>query len=82
VEEGKFGERFAAGLVIERFEGEIAVCERPDRTSVDIPRAELPEGAKQGDVLRLRGGRLEVDHEETEKQARKIKDMMDRLWEK
>lgn len=38
-------------LIIDRFEGEYAVCERQDRTMVDIPKAEMPQGAKEGSKI-------------------------------
>jgi len=37
--------------VIDRFEGELAVCEREDRAMVTLPRAELPPGCREGDAL-------------------------------
>ncbi|MCL2078464.1 MAG: DUF3006 domain-containing protein [Oscillospiraceae bacterium] len=39
-------------LIIDRFEGEYAVVEVSGRM-IDIPRSELPSGAKEGDSLQL-----------------------------
>ena len=38
-------------LTIDRLEGDIAVCEQADRTMVNIPLSQLPEGVGEGDVL-------------------------------
>ncbi len=38
-------------LIIDRFEGDYAVCEREDKTMMDIERSKLPEGVKEGSVL-------------------------------
>lgn len=36
---------------VDRFEGELAVCEQEDGRFVQLPRADLPAGVKEGDVL-------------------------------
>jgi hypothetical protein len=43
--------------VIDRIEGEWAVVDRPDGTSFDLPLWMLPEGSREGDVLRVTVGR-------------------------
>jgi hypothetical protein len=48
-------------LVIDRFEGETAVCEKTDRTLVNIPRRQLPSSAREGDVLVRAGEKFYVD---------------------
>jgi len=59
-----------ARLVIDRFEGEMAVCEKADRTLVNIPRRQLPPGAQEGDVLIVEGDNLRVDPVETARRQR------------
>lgn len=61
--------------IIDRFEGDIAVLELPDATFVNMPRVLLPD-AKEGDVVRI-----EIDRQETEARAKRIKGLMDSLWE-
>lgn len=39
------------GYIIDRFEGDFVVLEREDRTTVNILRNQLPESAKEGDVI-------------------------------
>lgn len=52
--------------VIDRFEGEYAVCEDPQGQMRDFARVELPMGAREGDVL-LQGtdGAFIIDAKET-----------------
>ena len=40
-------------VVIDRFEGDFAVCEKDDRTMFNISKDRLPNGAKEGDVLSI-----------------------------
>lgn len=41
-------------LVVDRFEGDLAVVEVDGGEVVDLPRWLLPPGAREGDVVRLR----------------------------
>ncbi len=63
-------------VIIDRFEGDYAVVELPDMSTVDMPIQLVPEGAKEGDVLII-----EIDIEETKKREEQIKKLMDDLWE-
>jgi hypothetical protein len=38
-------------VIIDRFEGEIAICEKSDRSMISMPRSVLPLEAKEGDVV-------------------------------
>ena len=51
--------------IIDRFEGEFAVVET-DSGMIDVPRAELPENAAEGDVLVNNEGTWYVDENATE----------------
>jgi len=66
-------------VVIDRFEGELAVCERSDRTTFNIFRNLLPPEAKEGDVLIMEDDRIWIDVEETQKRRSRIEQMMKRL---
>lgn len=63
-------------VIIDRFEGEYAVVELDDRSICNMPTKLLPEGAKEGSVLKI-----EVDVESTENRKGKIQKLMDELWE-
>lgn len=62
-------------LIIDRFEGDFAVCETEDLEFINIPNAALPEGAKEGDVLTI-----SLDKEETESRKEKIEGLMNSLF--
>ena len=61
-------------LIIDRFEGDYAVVETGDGM-VNIPKAELPVGAKEGSVLRL-----VLDEETTHDRGKRVESMMDELF--
>lgn len=66
-------------LILERFEGNVAVIENGDEhieTEIENCSAEV----KEGDVLVLRDGVYCTDEVETEKQRLKIKNLQDSLW--
>ena len=53
-------------LSIDRFEGKSAICEDAEGKYFAIETAELPEGAGEGDILRITDeGELTLDQEET-----------------
>ena len=67
-------------LIIDRFEGDIAVIENGDEM-IDIPRLLLPENAKEGDVIIQSGGGYIVDSGSAEKRRQEMLDLQDSLWE-
>ena len=69
-------------LIIDRFEGSYAICEDKDQKYFDIETAELPKGAKEGDVLEISDeGTLSINAEKTAARRSKIKKLQDKLWE-
>lgn len=60
--------------VIDRIEGDAAVVETAVGKTVDIPLASLPEGAKEGTVLRII-----VDEDEKARRKKKTRSLFDRL---
>jgi len=67
-------------VVIDRFEGLLAVCEKEDRTMIDIKRILLPSDAKEGDVLNIDGDEITVDGVETAKRKEIIEKLTKDLW--
>ncbi len=63
-------------IVIDRFEGDYAIVELPDRTMADLHRRFLPEWAKEGDAFEIRVET--VSHHELKEQ---ISRLMDEVWE-
>lgn len=62
-------------ITIDRFEGEFAVCELEDRTFANLPRAFLPQAAKEGSKLSI-----ELDEAATADAAERIQGKMDQLF--
>jgi len=68
-------------VIIDRFEGDYAVCEKPDRTMVNIQKDRLPADVSEGDVLIIEGENIEIDAGETVERKKRINKLMDELWE-
>ncbi len=56
-------------LIVDRIEGDIAVCENEDMTFTQIKISELPSGTKQGSFLVYQNGVYVLD-EKAEQAAR------------
>lgn len=56
---------------IDRLEGDWAVCIGPSGQRQDVPRSQLPSGAKEGDCLRFSDGCWEADPGETARRREK-----------
>jgi hypothetical protein len=69
-------------VTIDRFEGDFAVLEKPDRTMMNMKHDKLPAGAKEGDILIIEGDMITIDMAETVKRKKEIKDLMKELWNK
>ncbi|NBJ88173.1 DUF3006 domain-containing protein [Acutalibacter sp. 1XD8-36] len=60
-------------LIIDRFEGKFAICEDAEEKYFAIETSELPDGAREGDVLRITDeGELLLDQEATNARREKI----------
>ncbi len=67
--------------IIDRFEGNFAVCENEKQEMVNIPASKLPSGVKEGDVLDESGESYIILHEEREKAKAEIEKLMDYVFE-
>lgn len=67
-------------VIVDRFEGDFAVCEKEDRRMINIERAMIPSEAKEGDVLIVDGGSITIDEAETEKRKRLIEELARDIW--
>lgn len=63
-------------VIIDRFEGDFAVVELPDKTMVNMLKILLPSEAKEGDVISIT-----VDKEETKNRKAHIEKLMNDVWE-
>ncbi len=68
-------------FIVDRFEEDKAVleCENGDMAVFD--RKSLPANIREGDVLRFEAGSCYLNAEETERRRRKIRKMMEQLFE-
>ena len=67
-------------VIIDRFEGNFAVCEKEDRKMIDIERNKIPSSAKEGDVLDITNDQITIDFKETEKRKKEIEELTKDLW--
>lgn len=56
--------------IIDRIEGDIAVCEADDMSHVDIPLSLLPENVKEGSILKIGTDNEYIIDEEAEKERK------------
>lgn len=67
--------------IIDRFEGKTAVMERQsDKAVVDIAKAELPAGARVGDVIIYDGKNYRIDETETQRLRDEVRKLQDDLF--
>lgn len=67
--------------IIDRFENNKAVLET-DGGMIEIERSQLPENAREGDVIIENNGVWSVDIPETEKRRSDMRELMKRLMKK
>lgn len=59
-------------IIIDRFEGEFAVCECEGKHMENVPRGLLPAEAKEGDCLVEKDGAWQIDVDETSSRKSRI----------
>jgi hypothetical protein len=70
-------------LIIDRFEGNSAVCEKDDKTIVNIPKYRLPLDCREGDCLIMDSdGMYQKDDEAAKNRKKRICDKMNHLFER
>jgi hypothetical protein len=67
-------------VIIDRFEGNFAVCEKENRQMIDIERSKIPSMAQEGDVLNISDDIITIDAEATEKRKKRIEEIAKDLW--
>lgn len=67
-------------VVVDRFEGKYAVCEKEDKTMINIEKLELPNEVKEGDVLTIEATGISINLKETIDRKAKIKKLMKDIW--
>jgi hypothetical protein len=67
-------------LTIDRFEGNYAICELPDKSLFSIPKYKLPLHCREGDCLICNSnGMYQMDVEEQKIKEKRILEKMKRL---
>lgn len=67
--------------VLDRFEGEYAVCENDMKEILNIKKDRIPIEAKEGYVLIIDSDKITIDIVETEKRKMEVEKLMEELWE-
>ena len=67
-------------LIIDRFEGKYAVCQKENREMINIERIKIPPSAVEGDVLSIFSDTITINIEETKKRRKEIEELTKDLW--
>jgi len=67
-------------VIIDRFEGNYAVCEKEDETMINIEKTKIPKIAKEGDVLIINPSGIIIDTVETDIRKHQIEERTKDLW--
>ena len=65
--------------IIDRFEGDMAVCEDEGMNHTDIHKSRLPEGIHEGDAFEIDGNGLITPVDDLERK-RRIAEKMKAVW--
>jgi hypothetical protein len=66
-------------LIIDRFEGDYAVCEDEDQKFRNIKLLEMPEGVKEGDIIEMEMGNVTINKEATSFRSEEIEKLFNDL---
>ncbi|MFR5601360.1 MAG: DUF3006 domain-containing protein [Lachnospiraceae bacterium] len=66
--------------IIDRFEGDFAVCEDENQLFVNIRKALLPEGARPGDILAKDQETYRIDNDASRSRREEMRKKMEKLW--
>lgn len=67
--------------IVDRIIEQWVVCEREDKSTVELPIEMFPSNIQAGDVVYLKDGRYYIDEDTTKERTNRIKELMDDLWE-
>ncbi|MCX7773297.1 MAG: DUF3006 domain-containing protein [Clostridia bacterium] len=67
-------------VIIDRFEGGFAICEKENGTMIKIERSILPQDTREGSVLMVEGRKVTHLEAETHARQQKITGLMKGLW--
>ncbi|NLB36759.1 MAG: DUF3006 domain-containing protein [Clostridiales bacterium] len=68
-------------IIIDRFEGDIAVCERDDCSMINIQKSKLPKGVRVGNILIIDdSGNIKIDVQEELRRKEQILRMQQQIF--
>ena len=67
-------------LIVDRLEGEYAVCEQKEGGMLSLLLSQLPDGIRDGDVLTEQGGGYQIDRAATQKRKEEMDAKRRRLF--
>lgn len=68
-------------LIIDRFEEEYAVCEKEDRTFINIKKVNLPSNCKENDILEFdEKNKKIIKVEQKEEEKKRLEELIKDLW--
>jgi Protein of unknown function (DUF3006). len=68
-------------VIVDRIENAYLVCEKEDKTMMDVPMQEISGGAKPGDVLRITKAGIVIDQKATDERRKEIQKLTNGLWD-
>jgi len=67
-------------VIIDRFEGKYAVCEKEDGNMINIEKDKIGQHAKEGDVLLVTENEITIDEVATVNRKKDIEELTKDLW--
>lgn len=66
--------------IIDRIEGNIAICENENGNFLEIDILSLPDNIKEGDCVKFENLKYILDEKYTEERRKNIRKKMNNLW--
>lgn len=67
-------------IIIDRFEDDIAICEKEDSSLIKIEKYKLPNTAKEGTIVVIDNNKIIVDEKVNKNKKYKIQSILDDLF--
>lgn len=67
-------------VIIDRFEGNYAVCEKEDGNMINIEKVKIGKNPKQGDILLITENEITIDEGATRNRKEEIEKLTKNLW--
>ena len=67
-------------LIIDRFEDDMAICEKEDSSIIEIEKHKLPVDAKEGSILIIHNDKIVIDKKDTKNQKSKIELLLNDIF--